>query len=224
MTTLLLIRHATNDWVGKRLPGWTPGVHLNEEGKRQAADLAERLAEIPLVAVYSSPLERALETAEAIARPRNLTVYIREDLGEVRYGEWEGQSFETLSKTELWPVVQFYPSGARFPGGESIREMQSRAVAALEAIARAHPGQRDVVAVVSHADVIKAAVAHFAGIHLDLYQRLVISPASVTVVAFEKMGPRLIRLNDDGPLKPPPEPKEEHKEKAKAEKEESHWE
>lgn len=206
MTTLLLIRHAANDWVGKRLAGWLPGVHLNEEGKRQATQLAQRLAEMPIVAVYASPLERALETAQAIARPRGLDVQVCEDLGEVRYGEWEGRAFEELQKTDLWPRVQAYPSGTRFPGGETLREVQSRVVAALENILQAYPHDRDVVAVVSHGDAIRTAVAHYVGIHLDLFQRLVINPASVTVITFGEMGPRLVRLNDDGPIRPPPEP------------------
>ncbi len=115
-------------------------------------------------------------------------------MGEVRYGEWTGQSLKELAKDDVWRVVQFYPSGARFPGGEGIREMQTRAVADLDAIVAAHPSE--TVLVVSHADVIKAALAHYAGLHLDLFQRLVVSPASLSVVAFTSMGPRLISLND----------------------------
>ncbi len=115
-------------------------------------------------------------------------------MGEVRYGEWTGQSLKELAKEDAWRVVQFYPSGARFPGGEAIREMQTRVVADLDAIVAAHPSE--TVLVVSHADVIKAALAHYAGLHLDLFQRLVVSPASLSVVAFTPMGPRLITLND----------------------------
>jgi probable phosphoglycerate mutase len=109
-----------------------------------------------------------------------------------------------LSKTELWPVVQVYPSGARFPGGESLRETQGRAVATLDALCSAHPEDNDVVIVVSHADVIKAAVAHYVGLHLDLFQRLVISPASLSVIHFTKFGPRLVCLNDTGKVPEPP--------------------
>ncbi len=207
MATLFLIRHATNDWVGKRLAGWTPGVSLNEEGRRQAAALARRLADVPLTAIYSSPLERAVETAEAIARLQGLTVRILEAVGEVRFGALEGESLESLSKSELWQAIQFYPSGVRFPGGESVREMQSRVVAGLETLLQVHPAQEEIVAVVSHSDVIKAAVAHFIGLPLDLFQRLVISPASVTVITFGTMGPRLLRLNDDGSLPIPGRPR-----------------
>lgn len=195
MTQLLLIRHAVNDWVGKnRLAGWTPGVHLNDEGRRQAEALAERLAEAELKAVYSSPLERTMETAEIVARPRGLPVRIREGIGEARYGEWTGQKLEDLAKTDLWQTVQFYPSGARFPEGEALREMQSRAVAEVDAIRADYP--EGMIAVVSHSDVIKAIIAHYVGMHLDLFQRLVISPASISILVFGKMGPRLVRLND----------------------------
>jgi len=211
MATLFLIRHATNDWVGKRLAGWTPGVHLNEEGRRQAAALARRLADVPLTAIYSSPLERAVETAEAIARPQGLTVRILEAVGEVRFGSLEGESLEALSQSELWQAIQFYPSGVRFPGGESVREMQSRVVAGLETLLQRHPAPEEIVAVVSHSDVIKAAVAHFIGLPLDLFQRLVISPASVTVITFGKRGPRLLRLNDDGSLPIPRRPERDRK-------------
>lgn len=199
MTQVLLIRHATNDYVdSNRLAGWTPGVHLNEAGRKEAEALAQRLAPVPLAAIFSSPLERAVETAEAIARPRGLRVEVREALGEVQYGEWTGQLLEDLAKTELWRFVQFHPSGVRFPGGEAIREMQARAVAAVEAICEAFP--EDAVAIVSHADVIKAIAAYFVGLHLDLFQRLVIAPASVTALHLGKMEPRLVCLSEVGSL------------------------
>lgn len=198
MMNLLLVRHAVNDWVGERLAGWTPGVHLNEEGRAQASDLARRLAEAPLAAVYSSPLERTLETAQALAGPHGLEVQVREGLGEVRYGEWTGRSLEELRKEELWPVVQVYPGGARFPGGESMRESQARIVAEIDGIRDAHPGQ--TVVVVSHSDPIKMAVAHYAGVPLDLFQRLSVSPASVTAFAFTRFGPHLLCLNHTASL------------------------
>ncbi|MFQ5594177.1 MAG: MSMEG_4193 family putative phosphomutase [Anaerolineae bacterium] len=195
MTQLLLIRHAVNDWVGtNRLAGWTPGVHLNEEGRQQAEALARRLAGVELKAIYSSPLERTMETAEAIARPHGLPVSIRQGIGEARYGEWTGQKLEDLAKTELWRIVQFHPSGARFPGGEAMREMQARAVAEIDALRAEHP--EGTIAAVSHSDVIKAIIAHYAGLHLDLFQRLAVSPASLNILFFSKMGPRLVRLND----------------------------
>jgi probable phosphoglycerate mutase len=200
MTTLVLIRHATNDWVHKGLlAGWTPGVHLNEEGQSQAQALGKRLAASHLDAVYSSPLERALETAQAVAEPHGLEVQIKEGIGEVKYGEWNGQPLKKLVKSPLWMAVQVYPSGTRFPGGETIGEMQARVVAALGEIRSAHPD--GIVAAVAHADVIKAAAAYYAGVPLDMFQRLVISPASVTIVHFGHFGPRLLRMNDTGELK-----------------------
>ena len=201
---LMLVRHAKNDWVGDRLAGWTPGVHLNDQGRQQAEALGARMAHLPIEAIYSSPLERAVETAQAIAVPHNLEVQVLEDIGETRYGEWTGASLKELAKTELWPVVQVYPSGARFPGGESLRETQARAVAALDALCDAHPQVTDVIVAVSHADVIKAAVAHYTGLHLDLFQRLVISPASLSVIQFSKFGPRLVCLNETGAVPEPP--------------------
>jgi probable phosphomutase (TIGR03848 family) len=200
VTTLVLIRHATNDWVHKGLlAGWTPGVHLNEEGRAQAQALGERLATSHLDGIYSSPLERAFETAQAVAAPHGLDVQIHKGIGEVQYGEWNGQSLWKLVKKPLWRSVQIYPSGTRFPNGETIGEMQARVVAALDEIRTAHP--QGIVAAVAHADVIKAATAFYVGVPLDLFQRLVISPASVTIVEFGHFGPRLVRMNDSGELK-----------------------
>jgi len=198
MMNLLLIRHAANDWVGERLAGWTPGVHLNDEGRNQVAALVNRLADVPLAAIYSSPLERTVETARPVALAHDLPVQVREDLGEARFGQWTGRALKELQAEELWPVIQVYPSGARFPGGESLREVQARLVAELDAIRDNHAGQ--TVAVVSHSDPIKMAVAHYLGLSLDLFQRLTISPASVTAFAFTHFGPRLICLNDTGTL------------------------
>ncbi len=199
-TTLLLIRHALNDWVGERLAGWTPNVHLNDEGRAQAEALAQRLADRPIAAVYASPLERAVETAQAIAAPHRLEVQIREGIGEVRYGEWTGRSLKELYQEDAWRMVQFYPSGVRFPGGEMFREVQARAVAEMEAIVATHPSE--AVVIVSHADVIKAILAHYVGLHLDLFQRLVVGPASLNELTFTPMGPRLICLNDTAHIPP----------------------
>jgi probable phosphoglycerate mutase len=211
VTTLLLIRHGANDWVHGRLAGWTPGVHLNEEGRRQAAALAARLALLPIDALYTSPLERTVETAQAIAGPRGLPLRLVEGLGEVRYGEWQGAELKELYKHQLWPGVQFYPSGTRFPGGETLGEAQVRMVATLDALRAQHP--KGVIAIVSHADIIKLAVAYYIGMHIDLFQRLEISPCSATALLFTRMGPRLLAYNDTGSLehlKPKPaEPKAE---------------
>lgn len=193
MMNLLLIRHAQNDWVGKKLAGWTPNIHLNEQGRAQADALAHRLAKVPLAAIYSSPLERTLETAGPLAGAHGLPVQVRESLGETRFGEWTGRSLEALKEEELWPVIQVYPGGARFPGGESMWEVQARLVAELDAIRDAHREQ--TVAVISHSDPIKMATAYYLGLPLDLFQRLVISPASITAFAFGRFGPQLVVMN-----------------------------
>lgn len=209
MTDLLLIRHATNDWVGEhRLAGWTPGVHLNDHGRGQAAALADRLASWPIAAIYSSPLERAVETAQPLADRLGLPIGIEDGVGESRYGDWTGQPLKELAKTPDWMQVQFVPSLARFPNGEGLAEMQARAVATTERLRGAHPKQ--VIAVVSHADVIKAIAAAYAGLPFDLFQRLVVDTASVTWFRFTPHGPRLLKFNDTGSLEPPkPEPPEE---------------
>jgi len=198
VTSVLLIRHGLTDWVGERLASWLPDIHLNEQGRAQAAALAQRLAEVPLSAIYSSPLERTVETAQPIAESHGLAIQVREELGETRYGDWTGRTLKELKDEKLWPVVQVYPSGVRFPGGESMREVQARMAAELDGIRDAHPGQ--IVAVVSHSDPIKMVVAHYAGLALDLFQRLAISPASVTVLGFTPFGPRLLCLNYVDPL------------------------
>ncbi len=208
MTHILLVRHAVNDVMkAKKLAGWMPEVHLNDEGRQQAEAVAERLRQLQITAIYASPLERTRETAEPLAKALNLPVQLREGLGEVRYGEWTGQALEELAKHDLWKVVQMYPSGMRFPGGEALREMQARIVNELERIAADHP--RQIVAVFSHADVIKAALAHYLGVHLDLFQRIVIDPTAVSIVTLTQWGPRVLRINDDGVLKLEPEKEKE---------------
>lgn len=209
MTTLLLIRHGANDWVHGRLAGRIPGVHLNEEGQRQAQAVAQRLADIPLKAVYASPLERTMETAQAIVANRDLTIVPVADVREVDYGEWQGAELKELYKHDLWPVVQYYPSGMRFPNGEALGEVQMRMVRALDSLCAQH-GEHDVIAVVSHADLIKLACAYYVGMHVDLFQRLEIGTCSVTAFRFTKMGPRLLAFNEMGSMAhlkpPPPEP------------------
>jgi probable phosphomutase (TIGR03848 family) len=211
MKRLLLLRHASTEQTGKRLSGWTPGIDLSERGVREARALAERLAPLEIHAVYSSPLERCVQTATTVAEPRGLKVETIDDLGEVRYGEWTGKALSELAKQELWRVVQVHPSGARFPEGESLLEMQTRAVLACERLRAAHPGE--TVAVCSHADVIKAVTAHYLGMHLDLFQRLAVGPASVTALGFGPV-PHLLRLNstgEEGDLRPPKDKRDKEK-------------
>ncbi len=217
MAYVLLVRHGQNDWVNKnRLAGWTPGVHLNEEGRKQVKELAERLANQPIKAIYSSPLERCMETAAALAQPHELSVTELEDVGEVRYGDWEGKKIKKLAKKKAWFAVQHFPSRFRFPNGESFLDVQQRAVDAIEALSGQH--QKEMIVIVSHADLIKMVLAHYLGTHLDLFQRIGLSPASLSVLALgENSGVRVLRVNDTGPLKPPPPPKEKKKKKSKNE-------
>jgi len=198
MTMLLLVRHALTDATGRRLSGNAPGHHLSAGGRAQAEALAKRLGPLRLAAVYASPLERCVETADAVAAGRGLVVRVEPDIREVEYGRWTGRPLAQLARTALWKRLQQQPSGIRFPDGESLDEVQGRAVRAIDAMAARHP--RGIVAAVTHADVIRLALAHYAGIHLDLYQRLIVSPASVTAIALGDRVPRIVRTNDTGSL------------------------
>jgi len=200
MTKIILVRHGENEWVKQhRLAGWLPEVHLNENGRLQAADAAERLAHLSIAAVYSSPVERWMETAVYIADSHKLPIQQVEAIGEVRYGKWEGKKIEKLAKKPLWKTVQHYPSRMRFPKGETLRGVQSRAVDALEKLSEQHVDE--TIVVVSHADLIKLVVAHYLGTHIDLFQRIIISPASVSVLSLlANGGMRVVRVNDNGRL------------------------
>ncbi len=211
MTVLFLIRHATNDYVVQgRLAGWTPGIHINAKGQREADALATRLNNVPIAAIYSSPLERAIDTAQAIAICQRLEVQVRHDLGEFRTGEWTGKLIKELEGTETWKKLQMSPAGVRLPGGESIDEVQKRMVDTIDLIIRSHPNQ--VVAVVSHADPLKAAIAHYLRMDLNHYQSIIINPASVSVFFFDdQLNPAIFRLNDTGNLPTfKPEPRRSH--------------
>lgn len=198
MQLILFIRHGTAEFKAGHLYGWTPGVHLSATGCEEVKRLAERLEPVKLNAIYSSPLERCIETAEAVATGRRLEIKTVEELGEVRYGRWQGKAYKNLVKTPLWRTIQRVPSQATFPGGESMLELQRRGVAACEVIRGRH--RRGIIAVVSHADMIKAILTHYLGMHLDLFQRVVVDTASVSGIAFYGDIPRLIRLNDTGSL------------------------
>jgi probable phosphoglycerate mutase len=215
MATIILVRHGENEWVKKnRLAGWIPGVHLNEKGHQQAQAVAQRLAALPVKAVYSSPLARCLETAAYVADTHQLAVVQLEEMGEVRYGEWEGQKVKKLAKKTEWHMVQFFPGRFRFPGGESLGEVQARAVQALETLSQQH--DKETIVVVSHADVIRLVLAHYLGVHIDLFQRIAISPASTSLLALPADGfVRVLRVNDDGPLQSPADKSDEDKKKKK---------
>jgi probable phosphoglycerate mutase len=197
-TRLLLARHAVTHQTGPVLSGRAPGIDLSEDGRRQAKELGVRLAPVPVAAVYASPIERTRQTAEAVAEPHGLEVRVLEGVLEADYGSWTGGSLKELARTDLWKTVQRTPSRARFPDGESLSAMQARVVEALDGVVEAHPGQ--TIVVVSHADPIKSALAHYAGIHLDHFQRLHVSPASVSVVEISDGGVLLVKTNDTGSL------------------------
>lgn len=193
MTTFFFVRHALTAYTGRKLAGWLPDVHLTEEGRSQAEALAERLAHVNFKAVYASPIERTMETAEPIAARHNLTVKVRPTLGEVGYGKWTNRSIKTLTRTKMWWKVKHLPSAVRFPEGESLREVQARAVEEVETLHARH--RTGAVCCVCHADVIKLIIAHYVGTHIDLFQRIFIGPASVSVIALRDEGPTILCLN-----------------------------
>jgi probable phosphomutase (TIGR03848 family) len=195
--TVLLVRHGLTAATGTVLSGRTPGLHLSEAGQQQATTLAQRLAQVPLTAIVSSPLERCQETAAALLDGRKVAVETDDRFVEVDYGEWTGRPLKDLAKEALWKVVQQHPSAARFPGGESLAANQARAVAAVREW-NARLGDKAVYVVCSHGDVIKAILADALGLHLDQFQRIMVNPCSVSVVHYTPTRPFVARVNDMG--------------------------
>ncbi len=202
MTTLILLRHARSaaNTAGV-LAGRSPGVELDDKGREQAAALAERLAKVPLVEIVCSPQERCRQTVEPMAAVRRLTPCIDDGLAEVDYGEWTGSELKTLYKRPLWKVVQQHPSAATFPGGEGLAAMQARAMHAIRGhdarITAAH-GPHAIWLACTHGDVVKAVLADALGMHLDSFQRIVVGPASISVVHYTPTRPFVARVNDSG--------------------------
>jgi probable phosphomutase (TIGR03848 family) len=217
--TCLLIRHGrTSSNANGTLAGWTQGIGLDEVGHGQVVDLAARLKGLPIQVVVSSPLQRCVETAQTLVGGLvDVSVRTDERLGECRYGAWTGGSLKELAREPLWRTVQDQPSAARFPdgevfAGESLAEMQSRAllaVRAIDAAVRAEHGSQALWALVSHGDVIKSILADAVGAHLDSFQRIIVGPASLSIVSYTDRRPYLVRLNDSGTdlsaLMPPPD-------------------
>ncbi len=200
MTTVILLRNGrTTANTGGVLAGWTPGVQLDETGQAQVQAVAQRLAPVPLAAVVTSPLERCRQTAAAVTAGRDLAVRDDDRLGEARYGDWTGRSLKELAKDPLWKVVQQHPSAAVFPGpeGEGLAHTQARAVAAVRSW-NAALGPDAVWLACSHGDVIKAVLADALGLHLDQFQRIVVDPASVSVISYTDTRPFVLRTNDTG--------------------------
>jgi probable phosphomutase (TIGR03848 family) len=202
VTLVLIVRHGLTASTGTALTGWTPGISLDDRGRAQASAVGARLAGLPIDAIISSPLDRCRETAEAIARARNgaaLSVQLDERVGECHYGDWTGQPLRKLAKDPLWPVVQAHPSAVRFPGpaGESMVDMQARAVSALRDWNK-RLGRDSVYVVCSHGDVIKSILTDSLGMHLDMCQRIQVDPCSLSVIRYTPLRPFVLRMNDTG--------------------------
>jgi probable phosphomutase (TIGR03848 family) len=199
VTTVVLVRHGLTHLTGPVLAGWTPGLHLDDRGRAQAAAVAERLRPLPLTAIVSSPLDRCLDTAEAVREGRDLELQVDDRLGECRYGDWTGRPLKELAKDPLWKVVQAHPSAVVFPGpeGEALRDTQARAVNAVRDW-NCRLGPDATWLACSHGDVIKAIVADAMGLHLDQFQRIAIDPCSVTVIRYTDLRPFVVRVNDTG--------------------------
>lgn len=226
MTLILLIRHGENDVMHRRLAGRLPGVHLNENGRKQAQALARALEHAPIEAVYSSPLERALETAQPLAEARGLTVQIRPALSEVDYGDWQGRTYKQLRRAKLWKTVQDDPASVRFPNGETLVEVQQRVIVELEHLARLHtrPPQEDqqqppeaVIAAVAHGDIIRLALAHYLNMTINDFHRLTIFPASLSLIRLQpEQRPLVIHINQIAGFNWPPPPAEKPRKRGKA--------
>ena len=201
MPLLLLIRHGENEYVKTgKLAGRLTGVHLNEKGQKQAQALGEALRDVPIKAIYSSPLERAMETANPIAESHKLTIMQESDLMDTDIGKWQGKSLKMLRLTKAWKIVQDAPSRFRFPEGESFPECQTRIMNTLERIIQKHHKPQDIVAVVFHADPIKLAISHFLGMPLDHFQRLSCDTGSLTALHVGDASANLIKLNQRPPF------------------------
>src|SRR3954471_1092336 len=194
MTTFYLIRHASNDYlVQNKIAGWLPKIHLNDKGRAEAETLAVKLGQEPIRAIYSSPLERATETAEPLAKKLGQKVIISEGLCEIRFGDWTDQPVAQLDKTEHWKRWNSFRSGTQAPRGDIMIEAQTRIIREMLRLRDLHP--RDAIALVTHGDPIKAAVAYWMGSPLDLFLRIEISPASVSVITLDDYRPKIVRVN-----------------------------
>jgi probable phosphomutase (TIGR03848 family) len=200
MTQILLIRHAVNEYVKTgKLAGRIEGVHLNEDGQEQAQALGKRLADAPLRHIYVSRMERTMETARAIHQHHsNISLEQHDGILEVDYGDWQDMKISELAKRKMWSVIQEYPTRAYFPNGETMRSVQNRVVDTIEALVEKHGNE--MIALVFHADLIKMAVAHYLGVHLDNFQRIVVSPASISTLILGHSRPYIATVNDTAHL------------------------
>jgi probable phosphomutase (TIGR03848 family) len=194
MTTFVLIRHGATDIMKSRIAGRMPGIHLNEAGQTQAARLPDRLRQFGIESVYSGPLERVRETAEPLCRELGLQLQVAQEFDEIDFGDWTNRTFEDLTSDPLWQRFNTVRSSTAPPNGELMLEAQTRALRKMAELCERHR----IVAIVSHGDVLRAILIHFLGIHLDLFFRIEISPASISVVEWGGADPRVICVNDGG--------------------------
>ncbi|MGI8967071.1 MAG: histidine phosphatase family protein [Limisphaerales bacterium] len=194
MTTFYLIRHANYDLVGKVYVGRTPGIHLNEQGRRQSEFLAERLAQKPIQKIFSSPLERCQETAGPLAKKFNLEIKTAEALTEINFGDWTNKTPQELAPLEKWRQWTSFRSGSRIPNGDWMMAAQARFVHQMEEWCDAFP--EETLALISHGDPIRSAVAYYLGVPLDLFRRIEITPASVSILSISEQGPKILCVND----------------------------
>jgi broad specificity phosphatase PhoE len=214
MPLLLLIRHGENDYVKTgKMAGRIPGVHLNEKGQKQAEALGEALKDVPITAVYSSPLERAIETANPIADSHKLKIIRKVDLMDTDVGKWQGKSLAMLRLTKAWKIVQSAPSRFHFPEGESFLNLQTRIANVMEEVVKTHYKPKDIVAIVFHADPIKLAISHFLGLPLDHFQRLSCDTGSLTAIYAGEAGANLVKMNHRPPFDFLPKMKKANKNK-----------
>jgi broad specificity phosphatase PhoE len=195
VTTFILIRHALCDPVGRSIAGRRPGVHLNDMGTKQAGRLADRLSAVALAGIYSSPLERALETARPLALRHNLEVQAAAGFMEIDFGDWTGKTMTELDQLPDWRRFNSFRSGTRIPGGENMADVLARVLREIDCLCERHPDPSDAVAVVSHGDVLRVLLGHALGVSTDHMQRLELSPASISILQLERHGPRVLLLN-----------------------------
>lgn len=195
MPIILLIRHGENEYVAKgRLAGRLPGVHLNEKGRQQAETVANLLSKAPVKAIYSSPLERCMETAQPLSEKLGLPVIPRDDLLEIDFGSWQDKTLKQLRRRKLWKVVQGNPARMQFPEGETFANAQLRIINELEFLSKEH-GPKDMIVCFSHSDLVRLVLAFYLGIPLDLFQRITVSPASISTLHLGEFGARVIHVN-----------------------------
>lgn len=195
-TRFLLIRHASVDSIGKRITGREPCIHLNEQGRAEACELPERLTDVEIDAIYSSPMERTMETAEPVARSKSLKVVADDHFSEIDFGEWTGKSFSELVQLAEWKRFNECRSMARIPGGESMLDVEQRMMNGIGALQRRH--ESATIAIVSHCDPIRIALVHIAGMNLDAMLRLAIAPASISAVEIDSYGAKVLCMNHVG--------------------------